>query len=177
MLDLARRRPPTLDTGRLVCVDGPSGSGKTTLARALAASSPDALVVHMDDLYEGWEGLAGVAAQLSTLLEPLAAGRSGRYRRYDWLVGDWAEDVTVPPSPLVVLEGVGAGSAPWRHLHTVLVWMQAPAPLRRVRGIARDGEVFAARWGDWARREEAHFATNGTRTHADLVLDTDHEEG
>ena len=65
----------------VVCVDGPAGSGKTTLAAALAASRPAATVVHMDDLYPGWDGLPHVGAQLTSLLEPLAERRPGRYRR------------------------------------------------------------------------------------------------
>ena len=49
--------PPTLGTGRLVCVDGPAGSGKTTVAAALADVVPDAHVVHCDELLEGWPSL------------------------------------------------------------------------------------------------------------------------
>ena len=37
VLDLARSRPTSLGSGRLVCVDGPAGSGKTTLADAIAS--------------------------------------------------------------------------------------------------------------------------------------------
>ena len=72
VLELARSRPPTLGDGRLVCVDGPAGSGKTTLADALRRREPTAVVVHMDDLFEGWDGLPTVGAQLTTLLPPLA---------------------------------------------------------------------------------------------------------
>ncbi len=52
----ALSRPPTLGAGRLVCVDGPAGSGKTSLADAVARRTA-AQVVHMDDLYGGWDGL------------------------------------------------------------------------------------------------------------------------
>jgi pantothenate kinase-related protein Tda10 len=72
VLELATGRPPTLGRGRLVCVDGPAGSGKSTLASALVRLAPDAVVVHMDDLYAGWDGLPDVADQLEGLLRPLA---------------------------------------------------------------------------------------------------------
>ena len=39
VLSLARSRPPTLGSGRLICVDGPAGSGKTTLAEEVASLS------------------------------------------------------------------------------------------------------------------------------------------
>ena len=95
--------------GRLICVDGPAGSGKTTLAEELASLS-GAPVIHMDDLFEGWDGLPRISDQLDTLLPPLAEGRPGSYRRWDWPGDAWAETVLVPPAPLLVLEGVGSGA-------------------------------------------------------------------
>ena len=111
LLALALDRPPTLGSGRLVCLDGPAGSGKTTWAAGIADLAPDAQVVHMDDLYAGWSGLPEVDAQLDGLLLPLAEGRPGCYRRYDWLAGEFAEGVVVDPVPLLVLEGVGSGAS------------------------------------------------------------------
>jgi cytidylate kinase len=171
VLDLLATRPPTLGEGRLVCVDGPAGSGKTTLAARLVEQVADARVVHMDDLFEGWDGLPRVDAQLRGLLEPLGRGGPGRYRRWDWHADGWAEEVVVEPAPLLVLEGVGAGSlvtVPWVG---VLVWVEAPRDLRRRRGIERDGETFAPYWERWAAAEVDHFARHRTRERADLVLD------
>ncbi|MGH3988365.1 MAG: uridine kinase family protein, partial [Pseudonocardiaceae bacterium] len=85
--------PPALGAVRLVVVDGPAGSGKSTLAGRVAAALGGAQVVHMDDLYEGWSGLDQAVWRrlLAWVLEPLAAGRTGRYRRYDWPAGRFAE--------------------------------------------------------------------------------------
>lgn len=171
VLDLLATRPPTLGEGHLVCVDGPAGSGKTTLATRLAEQVAGARVVHMDDLFEGWDGLPRVDAQLRGLLEPLGHGRPGRYRRWDWHADRWAEEVEVEPSSLLVLEGVGAGSlvtGPWT---SVLAWVEAPHDLRMRRGIERDGEAFAPYWEAWAAAEVDHFARHRTRERADLVLD------
>ena len=170
VVELVRSRPPTLGAGRLVCVDGPAGSGKTTLASRVAGLSA-APVVHMDDLYDGWDGLPQVGGQLATLLEPLARGETGHYRRYDWHVGAFAETVAVPPAPLLVLEGVGAGSAGWSHLVTALVWVEAPARLRLRRGLARDGADAEPHWRRWTLAEAAHFAADRTRDRADLLVD------
>ncbi|WP_309648119.1 4-amino-4-deoxy-L-arabinose transferase [Nocardioides sp.] len=170
VVDLLGSRPATLGTGRLVCVDGPAGSGKTTLAGAVAAltGSP---VVHMDDLYDGWGGLPRVTDQLATILDPLAAGRPGSYRRYDWVAEAYAETLTVAPSPLLVLEGVGSGSAAHTALCTVLVWVEAPADLRLTRGVARDGVRLEEEWRRWMVDEAQHFARERTRERADLVVD------
>ncbi|MEZ0579939.1 4-amino-4-deoxy-L-arabinose transferase [Nocardioides sp. MH1] len=171
VLELAASRPPTLGETRLISIDGPAGSGKTTLAEMIVAREPTAHVVHMDDLYDGWTGLGSVSRQLSTLVRPLAMGRPGFYRRYDWLQGRFAETVDVEPPPLLVLEGVGSGVAELSTMITVLVWVTAPRALRRERGLRRDGDTIAPQWDGWMRQEDAHFAGQRTAERADLVVD------
>jgi uridine kinase len=171
VLGLARTRPPTLGAGRLVCVDGPAGSGKTTLGAEIASLAGGTAVVHMDDLFEGWRGLPRVAEQLHTLLRPLAEGFSGSYRRWDWPGNAWAETVLVPPAPLLVVEGVGSGSAAHADLITVLAWVEVPFDLRMVRGLHRDGEDLSEHWRQWASDEQALFERERTRERADLVID------
>jgi hypothetical protein len=170
VLTLAQAREPTLATGRLICVDGPAGSGKTTLAQELAELS-GARVLHMDDMYEGWGGLARVPDQLATLLPRLADGRSGSYRRWDWPRNAWAETVLVPPAPLLVLEGVGSGIAAYADLVTVLAWVEVPDDLRRERGLDRGGIGVAENWRQWTIDEQELFEREDTRARADVVLD------
>ena len=164
-------RPPTLGSGRLICLDGPAGSGKTTWAAGIAQLASDATVVHVDDLYPGWSGLPEVDAQLDGLLRPLAEDRPGSYRRYDWVAGEYAERVVVGPVPLLVVEGVGCGAIRSADLVTVLVWVEAPERLRRDRGIARDGDPFAPHWEQWAVDEAEVFARERTRERADVRID------
>jgi uridine kinase len=170
VIELVGDRPPTLGAGRLLCVDGPAGSGKTTLADEVAART-GAPVVHMDNLYEGWDGLPRIGEQLDRLLRPLARDRPGSYRRWDWYADRWTEVVVVPPAPLLVLEGVGSGSRRHAGLITVLVWVEAPADLRLRRGLARDGVELDEHLRAWAQAEKEHFARDGTRARADLVVD------
>jgi uridine kinase len=169
-------RPATLGTGRLLCVDGPSGAGKTTLAEAVGARAAEAgvehRVVHLDDLYDGWDGLPRVHEQLATVLEPLAEGRPGTYRRYDWLAGRYAEDVTVDPVPLLVLEGVGSWDPAYAGLVTCLVWLDGPAEERLARVVARDGAALEPQLRRWAQEELVHLARTGAREHADLAVGT-----
>ena len=169
---LALARPATLGSGRLVCIDGPAGSGKSTLAARVADLRPEARIVHLDDLYDGWDGLGRLTDQLAGLLRPLATGRPGSYRRYDWEAGRYAETRHVSPGPLLVLEGVGAGSRDHADLTTVLVWVEAPHDVRMARGLARDGAHFAPHWERWATGEAEHFARHDTRSRADVCLDT-----
>jgi hypothetical protein len=172
LLDLGRSRPPTLGAGRLICIDGPAGSGKTTLAAAVGALEPGARVLHLDDLYDGWGGLPRVADQLGGLLRPLASGRAGTYRRYDWTAGRFAEEVVVEPLPLLVIEGVGSGASTIADLVTALAWVEAPWPERLRRGLERDGEALRPEWERWQVDEAALFEREGTRGRADVVVDT-----
>ncbi len=173
---------PSLCRTRLVCIDGPAGSGKTTLAARLAAAAGDAgqtaTVVHLDDLYDGWSALVGArAADLTRRIEdgvltPLAAGRPGGYRRYDWPSGFFAEQHAVPVVDLLLLEGCGSAQRAWADRTGLAVWVEVDRELRTRRWLARDDDERAARqcW-DWQADEDAWFAADGTRARADVVVD------
>lgn len=168
-----RAAPPRLGAVRLVVVDGPAGSGKTTTAAALAAALGDAPVLHMDDLYEGWSGLnADVWPRMwAQVLEPLRAGRPGRYQRYDWEKGRFAEWHDVPAGPLLVVEGVGAAAAAMEPYASLRVWVEAPPDVRLHRGVLRDGEPLRDEWLRWSAREVEHFEADGTKDRADVRVD------
>ncbi|PPK96062.1 uridine kinase [Kineococcus xinjiangensis] len=170
---LVAAHPPRAGGTRVVAVDGPSGSGKTTLAAALAPLLGGAQVVHMDELYPGWDGLAdAVPLLLEWVLRPLAQRRPAAYRRYDWVAGRHAEEHPVPAAATLLLEGVGCGARACAPHLSALLWLEAPPELRHARGIARDGEAYAPHWHRWRRQEELHFAAEGTRGRADVRLDT-----
>ncbi len=156
---------------KLVAVDGPSGSGKTTLAADLAAELA-APTVHMDDLYPGWDGLADSLERVREwVLGPLLAGHPVRYRRWDWATSRYAGWVQLPATEVVVLEGCGAGAAVGAEHLSVLVWVEADAAVRHARGVGRD-PGFAPYWDRWAAQERELFALDGTRSRADVLIDT-----
>lgn len=180
LVELARGRPPRAGRTRIIAVDGPSGSGKTTSAIAIqrlleCAEGPDASVqvIHMDDLYPGWDGLADAVSRLQKwIIDPLARGDPAAYRRYDWHVGRYAEWHAVPAADWLVVEGVGSGSRGPARCCAALLWVEADPSERLRRGLDRDGETFAPHWGRWADQESALFAAEGTRERADLIIDT-----
>ncbi|HEX5332138.1 MAG TPA: uridine kinase [Cellulomonas sp.] len=168
---------PRLGRVRLVCIDGPAGSGKTSfaarLAERLAADAVRVGTVHLDDLYEGWSGLEGTLWQRVTaqVLEPLRAGMPGRYQRYDWVAGAFADWVDVPVPDVLVLEGCGAARRAAAPDAVLMVWVEAPAELRLARGLERDGEAMRDEWTSWTMSEAAHFDRERTRVRADVRLD------
>ncbi len=176
VLEHALDAAPTLGESRLVCVDGPAGSGKTTLADALLAAGgrqvPSVSLLHMDDLYEGWQGLGDVGARVrDDIVVPLSHGEPGHYRRWDWSAGAWAEEHLVDPVSLLLIEGVGAGAGQYADAITTLVWVEAPGDLRLARGVERDGEGMRARWEAWQVSEEDLFERQATRSRADVIVD------
>ncbi|MGQ7296097.1 hypothetical protein [Quadrisphaera sp. KR29] len=175
--DLVLARPAGPGGVRVLAVDGPSGSGKTTLAAAVAgalrARGVDVVVVHMDDLYPGWDGLAeAVGLVTEQVLGPLSSGAPAAFRRWDWVAHTWVQRVPVPAAPVVVVEGVGCGSRPCAPHLAALVWVEADDDERMRRGVERDGEAYRPHWERWAVQERALFAAEGTRQRADLVLRT-----
>jgi uridine kinase len=169
-------RAATLGGTRLVCVDGPAGSGKSTLGDAVARAATrlgSVRLLHMDDMYEGWEGLdRDLTERIDRLLvEPLRHGRPGRYRRFDWALDRFAEWHDVDPVDTLVLEGVGSGASAYDDAITLLVWVEAPAQLRLDRGVDRDSPAVLPRWRRWMEQEDALFASERTRDRADLLVD------
>lgn len=165
---MVAQRFPSADGGRVVVlVDGRSGTGKTTLGRALAAQL-DAQLVHLDDVYPGWDGLHAAA---EAVVRDVLGSPSG-YRRWDWTTASPADWVPLDPEAPIVVEGCGALSRASAPLATLRVWLTADGSERKRRALDRDGEVFAREWERWARQEEAFIAAEDPERLADVVLRT-----
>ena len=172
LVRLSREAPPRCGRTVVIGIDGPSGSGKTTLASAVQARVGGA-VVHMDDLFHGWDGLAQAVGLLTDqVLRPLATGVDGAYRRWDWLASAWAETIAVPSAPVLIVEGCASTVVPAAHFVAVRVWVEADPQVRMSRGLERDGEAFRPHWQRWAEQERALFEADGTRQRADLIVRT-----
>ncbi|HEX8009035.1 MAG TPA: hypothetical protein VF482_21710, partial [Trebonia sp.] len=141
-----RAAPARAGQTRVVAIDGRSGSGKTRLAGLLRAEL-GASVVSLEDLYGGWGGLErGIDLLVTEVLEPLAAGRTARVPRYDWITRTWGEPAPLDPPDLLIVEGVGAGARRAAALESLMVWLEAPDAVRKKRALDRDGETFAPYW-------------------------------
>ncbi|MFI7063514.1 uridine kinase [Kribbella sp. NPDC050124] len=177
LLDHVQSAPPRLGNTRLISVDGPAGSGKSTLAATFAARAEardlNTRVIHMDDLYDGWTGaVRGFGLLRDHVLQRIADGREGRYRRYDWHTGMYAELHVVPVTvELLIVEGVTSCDRDADHWQSLRVWIETSNEVRLGRGIARDGEALRDHWLEWMRWERDHFAEQGTRSRAHVIAD------
>ena len=164
-----RELGPSCGTVRVVAVDGPSAAGKTTFTAALSTALDGAPVVHSDDFPVPWDGdpLAWWPPLTALVLDPLRAGRAGRFRRYDWRKAAYAEEIEIPVAPVVVIEGVGAARA--EAPVAFRIWVEAPPAVRRRRAAERGDDL--AVWDHWAEIEAKLFAAGRTRDRVDLVID------
>jgi uridine kinase len=150
-----------------VLVDGRSGSGKTELADLLASRWPDAQVVHLDDIYPGWDGLDAASGHVADFL----LGERPRWRRWDWANGAAAEWHDLDPRRPLLVEGCGALSRANRGLADAGVWVELDDAHRKTRALARDGSTYEPHWERWAAQEEKFLAREDPRSLADVIVD------
>ncbi|MEW2220107.1 hypothetical protein AB0939_12495 [Streptomyces sp. NPDC006990] len=166
--------PASCGPVRLVGVDGHAGSGKTTLARELSERLGGAPVLHLDDL-ACHKGLFDWTERLTRqVLEPLERGVRARYVVYDWVARAFTAEAGLPPAPVVLVEGVGAGRAALRPRLASLLWVEMAAADAWRRGRRRDGPAQRDFWARWIPAERAHFAADPSRPFADFLV---HETG
>ncbi len=101
--------PPSCGPVRLVAVDGHAGSGKSTLAGRLAPLLGDAPVLHLDDVAAHGEFFDWTDRLAEQVLTPLGHGSPARFDVYDWQRCTFTRTDVLPPAPVVLVEGVGAG--------------------------------------------------------------------
>lgn len=157
----------------VLLIDGPAAAGKSTLAKALqnelfrlGESAPR--LIHMDDLYLGWNGLADGAAYLvSHILAPLKDARSASWQVFDWAAGRrdcWREFSGGTP---LIIEGCGSISAKSVRLADFTVWVDAPEELRYQRWVAREGDD--KHWASWRSQELDFYARENSKALAQHI--------
>ena len=157
LVKLVETAEPRCGRVRVVAVDGGAAAGKSSLAAALAARLTGAAVLATDALLDGWAGQFEFWARLREgVLAPLAAGRPGSYRRYDWQAMRFAETVAVPVPRVLVVEGVSAIAAVAGRA-SVPIFLDVPRAVRECRWIERDGPMQPS-WRAWLDNEDRFFS-------------------
>ncbi|MFE9774143.1 uridine kinase [Streptomyces sp. NPDC005931] len=165
-----RRLAPSCGPVRLVGVDGHAGSGKSTFAGRLAEALDGAPVLRLDDIASHDELFAWTGRLLGEVIRPLSRGETARYSAYDWRARRFGPPRPLPPAPVVLVEGVGAGRRALRPYLALLLWMDVPEEESWSRGRRRDGEEQREFWDRWVAAERRHFAGDPSRPYAQLLV-------
>lgn len=163
-----------------VGIDGPCASGKSTLGAALAEIYRCPLL-HMDDFFLRPEqrtqrrlaepgGNVDYERFEQEVLEPLRQGRAARFCPWRCRAGDFGPAVTVPPSPLIVVEGSYALRPGLGEHYQLGVWVEAPWPVREARLLQRGGRACLERFlTQWIPLEERYFTAYQVKSRCQIV--------
>jgi uridine kinase len=162
---------------KIVSIDGPAGSGKTTLANELASELMNAnrvmSVVHLDELYEGWDDALGqkLFDRIEAwILAPIRNGLCPKYLKYDWHQGKYASWSELHLTPVVIIEGVGSGHSALREYVSQAIWVEADDELLLDRVVQRDGEVVRDEMLIWKARERSYFDLHDVKRAAHIYV-------
>ena len=178
LLDLRQSKPSPV-----VLIDGRAGSGKSTFARLLqdqvfqeTKQSPK--VIHMDDLYPGWEGLTqGSLYLVENILKPIKLKGKAHWQRWDW-----ANDKRGGSDPsngwrefggenMLIIEGCGSVTTQSAELADLTIWIKADRQTRRQRFEERDRGIFSNFWLSWSAQEDEFFQEQRSQQLCQLTVD------
>ena len=161
---------------RIIAIDGPAGSGKTTLAKRICDTITinKIEIVHMDDLYDGWENALTenlTRTLLHQIVVPVSQGKGFGYRKYDWLQKRFGEIQRFDAPELLILEGVGSGQKVNRRYIDQLIWIDIDDETGLQRVLQRDGDYRETEMRIWQLKQSEHFRMDNTRDCATIRID------
>lgn len=159
----------------LLAIDGPAGAGKTTLAAKLEteySAHSTVRVIHMDDLYNGWENSLGNALMeiLDRITSAHLAGRECTIKIFNWHLMKFDREEIVTPTDYLIIEGVGAAQAIVREAGAITYWLDIDNETGLQRVLARDGAHLEQQMRQWQIDQAIHFATDQTRENCEFKL-------
>ena len=161
----------------IILIDGRAGSGKSTFAEQLqqqlfrdGESAPR--VIHMDNIFEGWDGLAlGSDYMVRFILQPLARRETASWQDWSWVKNQrssWREFSGGTP---LIVEGCGSLTERSKEHADISIWLEASEETRRERWIQRERHL--EKFDFWAAQELDFYAREKSQSLADLVIKTD----
>lgn len=163
----------------ILTIDGVAGAGKTTLAAFITLEFQDRFsiqVVHMDDLYDGWDEPlgAGLTQKLIQIAHAHQEQRPFHGQRYNWQSAARDESFVIAPVDLLILEGVGSGQRLIREFVETKIWIELKPIIGLQRVLERDGVQIESQMMGFLEQQKKHFLEEGTREAADFHLNGEH---
>jgi uridine kinase len=161
----------------IIAIDGPAGAGKTTLAEHLSAALSlkyKCSVIHMDDLYNGWDNAFDHHLSDSLLLAAQAhiEGGSISLPHYLWNSGEYSQPQEVRSCDLLIFEGVGSFQSIVRPYITTSIWVDIDEEVGLERVLSRDGDQHSSQMHQWLTAQAQHFLLEKSKESADFILTT-----
>lgn len=166
----------------IVALEGGSASGKTTLA-GLLERLYDCTVLHMDDFFlrpeqRTEERLAIPGGNIdherfaAEVVEPLLAGGSIPYRRYDCRTQTVLPAVEITPKALIFVEGAYSMHPELGKYYDLSVFLDISTELQCARIERRNTPEMQERFfSQWIPMERAYFASADPKGRSDLVVE------
>jgi len=158
----------------LIAIDGRAGAGKTTLAASFfdeLSVDKTVEIIHMDDLYDGWENALG--ERLTQTLESIVKSHQRKVAFeidiFNWQSISFDSKRQINPVDILILEGVGAGQKVVRDAGATLYWLDIDAEVGIQRVLNRDGNQIASQMKQWQIAQEIHFLRDKTRENAEHI--------
>ena len=161
---------------KIIFIDGPAGSGKTTLAKSLSGLLQNCPIIHMDEIYEGWENaLSPKTSQdlVEWIINPLLKNNSIEYIKYDWNLGQRIEKVVINNSKIIIIEGVGSSSFEISKYASLKLWIEVNKETGINRVLTRDGLQIQEQMKTWQSQESKFFIENNSKENSDIWIDGD----
>ena len=161
---------------KIVVIDGPAGSGKTTLAKSLSGLLENCPIIHMDEIYEGWENaLSPKTSQdlVEWIINPLLEDKSIEYLKYDWHLEQRIEKVVINNSKVMITEGVGASVSEISKHACLKLWIEVNEETGINRVLTRDGLQIQEQMKKWQSQESKFFIENNSKENSDIWIDGD----
>lgn len=160
----------------LIAIDGVGGSGKTTLAGLLTIELENSVIVQLDDFYSPTLHAADLLRLKEQVLLPLHNHQEAKYQIYEWKTASFSDWHILKPEGIFIFEGVYALDKNIRDYYDVKVWIDYPADMGLMRGIARDisrdGVDNSDKWKNiWMPLEEKYKNEQEPNKSADYIID------
>ena len=161
---------------KIIVVDGPAGSGKTTLAKSLSGLLENCPIIHLDEIYEGWENaLSPKTSQdlVEWIINPLLENNLIEYIKYDWNLEQRIEKVVINNSKVIIIEGVGSSSFQVSKHASLKLWIEVNKETGINRVLTRDGLHIQEQMKTWQSQESKFFIENNSKENSDIWIDGD----
>ncbi len=161
---------------KIVVIDGPAGSGKTTLAKSLSELLENCPIIHMDEIYDGWENALSpkTFSDLSDwIIRPLLENKSIEFTKYDWHLEKRIQKVVISNPKVLIIEGVGSSSLEISEHACLKLWIEVNKEIGISRVLTRDGQHIQEQMKKWQTRESEFFIENNSKENSDVWIDGD----